>query len=1016
MKVFPHRIHGMFRTVAVLIGLTLGHAALPQGPFWGMTSAGGASGIGTIYTLDEANVFTKKYDFYRIEGSAPKGELVKAADGLYYGVTEFGGGQGVGVLFSYDPVSTTYLVLKEFNSVASTATSAYGARPIRGLLLGTDGKIYGTCSEGGATGGGTLWVYTIATNTLEKRVDFDTTTGAAAKGSRPKGQLVQATNGLIFGTCQLGGLNGRGSIYEFNPANNAFAKRYDFAALPSVTGGGPFSGMIQASNGLLYGTAKGGGTGNGGVIFSFNPGTPYTYTVIHNFTEATGWQPMGELVQTADGLLYGAASAGGANAAGALFRFNINTSTYTLLHTMGNMDGTYPFGRLVLASNGKFYGSTSAGGTNYAGVLYSYHPATSTFAVVHNMSDSGLSAMWSGMIEDPVGRLVGLCSAGGGGSNGAMFSLNIGTGQVTELVSFNYSLGSSPHGRLIRATNGLFYGLTNTGGAVFNGIGRGILFSFDPVTDQFTRCADLSYTLGGNPLGSPVEVNGRIYALCSSGGAGDGGTIVEYDPMANTLVKRRDLSTAVGSLPEKGLFKASNGRLYGTTTVGGSNGAGTLFEFDPVSNALVILHAFNASDGTMTMADVMQASNGLLYGTSSAGGSNGLGTLWSYDLNTAVFDKLFDFNTNDGSGPAGQLLEALPGKLFGTFQADGSGDTGGIFRWNIDAGTYAQEYAFNIAPNTTEGNASRSSLVAGSNGLLYGTALQGGDLDLGLIFAFDPVTHLATTVMEMSGLATGQYPFDGLAPEAIPAAADLLLSPKVFLDGPFVSATSTMNATLRAVAGFPTTEPFTAAGFTIVGGGGETIDPTVLTMDGDDAVVDWILIEIRDGSSPATILRTKAGLLQSDGDVVEVDGVSPMNFDLPAEDYYVAVRHRNHLGVMTATAIPLTETVLTVDFTSPTTSTFGTNARRTVGAVRTLWAGNVVRDDEVRYTGTGNDRDPLLLLVGPTWPTQQVSGYYDEDVTLNGVVTYAGWYNDRDPILVTVGGNTPDNTRVEQLP
>ncbi|HQW85943.1 MAG TPA: hypothetical protein PLH93_02100, partial [Flavobacteriales bacterium] len=123
-----------------------------------------------------------------------------------------------------------------------------------------------------------------------------------------------------------------------------------------------------------------------------------------------------------------------------------------------------------------------------------------------------------------------------------------------------------------------------------------------------------------------------------------------------------------------------------------------------------------------------------------------------------------------------------------------------------------------------------------------------------------------------------------------------------------------------------------------------------------------------------------------------------------------------HLGAMTSAALALSGTPVTVDLRSPGTATWGTQARKTSGAVQLLWAGNVVRDGSLKYAGANNDRDPILNVVGGNTPTAVAFGYYREDVNMSGVVKYAGTANDRDPILVNVGGTVPTAVRVEQLP
>ena len=246
------------------------------------------------------------------------------------------------------------------------------------------------------------------------------------------------------------------------------------------------------------------------------------------------------------------------------------------------------------------------------------------------------------------------------------------------------------------------------------------------------------------------------------------------------------------------------------------------------------------------------------------------------------------------------------------------------------------------------------------------------------------------------------------------------LAVRAMLEGPYTSATGLMNDALRGLPSFPLADPYPGIGYTHVGGGNDgAVAPAVLATAGNDAIVDWVLLELRDESTPATVQSSRSALVQRDGDVVELDGSSPVRFALPAGSYHVAVRHRNHLGVMTGGPIALAPTITAVDFTLPATSTFGTNARRSItGAfpAEALWAGDVTFDGEVKYTGPTNDRDPQLQAIGGSVPTNTATGYLPQDVNMDGVVRYVGAANDRDPILQTVGGSVPTNTRLQQLP
>ncbi len=137
--------------------------------------------------------------------------------------------------------------------------------------------------------------------------------------------------------------------------------------------------------------------------------------------------------------------------------------------------------------------------------------------------------------------------------------------------------------------------------------------------------------------------------------------------------------------------------------------------------------------------------------------------------------------------------------------------------------------------------------------------------------------------------------------------AGVLVSPKVFLQGPLTG--TLMNGILNTSSLLPTTEPYTALGYSLTSGGGEMIIPSAMAITGNDAIEDWVIVELRDPATPTTIIASRAALLQRDGDVVDTDGVSPVCIGGTSVTaggmYHVAVRHRNHLGVMTSVPVTL---------------------------------------------------------------------------------------------------------------
>ena len=245
----------------------------------------------------------------------------------------------------------------------------------------------------------------------------------------------------------------------------------------------------------------------------------------------------------------------------------------------------------------------------------------------------------------------------------------------------------------------------------------------------------------------------------------------------------------------------------------------------------------------------------------------------------------------------------------------------------------------------------------------------------------------------------------------------LSLNVKAILEGPYDSGTGLMRDSLRVKGLLPLTEPYAALGYAHVGGGGgEATSAAVLAVSGANAIVDWLVVELRDAANPALRIASRSALLQRDGDIVGTDGSSPVQFSIKPGDYHLAIHHRNHLGTMTAAPVACSVALRSYDFTSDALATFGTEGRKTIGSARALWAGDASANGLLQYVGEGNDRDPILTAIGGSVPTATTSGYLPTDINLDGTVRYLGQDNDRDPILVNVGGNVPTATRAAQLP
>lgn len=244
------------------------------------------------------------------------------------------------------------------------------------------------------------------------------------------------------------------------------------------------------------------------------------------------------------------------------------------------------------------------------------------------------------------------------------------------------------------------------------------------------------------------------------------------------------------------------------------------------------------------------------------------------------------------------------------------------------------------------------------------------------------------------------------------------LNLKVFLQGPLNTTTLLMNDGLRSsgvLAGQANNQPYDDLGFTGFWSASYTITANLNTT-GNDAIVDWIMVELRHATTNVALYK-HVMLVQRDGDVVTTAGAVP-SLIFPMRDSKVAVRHRNHLAVATASTVSATGTPINLDMTQTSTALYGTEPTATVATTRrALWAGETGNNGQIKYTGSGNDRDVILTTIGSTTPNNTITGQYSLlDTNMDGQLKYTGSGNDRDPILVTVGSTTPNSTRTQQLP
>ena len=278
-----------------------------QGNLYGTTWNGGAYNDGTVFMTTRSGVETVLHSFGAgTDGLLPAGGLVRDAQGNLYGTTVGGGVNLHGTVFQITAAGV--------ESVLHSFTGADGNGPYAALVQDSAGNLYGTTNVGGAHGYGVVFKITLA-GTLTVLYNF----AGGNDGGVPYGSVVRDAQGNVFGTTYQGGVFGYGTVFEVNTFG---AERviHSFART-GIDGGQPIAGLIQDPNGTLYGTTYYGGAYNYGTIFLVIPASNI-FSTMYSFTAGTdGGGPWGGLVEDSQGFLYGTTQWYGTNGWGTVFKF-----------------------------------------------------------------------------------------------------------------------------------------------------------------------------------------------------------------------------------------------------------------------------------------------------------------------------------------------------------------------------------------------------------------------------------------------------------------------------------------------------------------------------------------------------------------------------------------------------------------------------------------------------------------------------------------------------------------------
>jgi uncharacterized repeat protein (TIGR03803 family) len=418
----------------------------------------------------------------------------------------------------------------------------------------------------------------------------------------------------------------------------------------------PVGNLVKGADGALYGTASPATSVNGGIIYRTTADGADVST-LYQLKADDALSPGGGLVLASDGLLYGTTKFGKASqfgGTGSVFRIAASGTGFLIIHRFAlstssnqdlnpiNTDGAYPEAELVEGADGYLYGVARAGGPSGTGTIFKISRDGTDFKLLHSFAAITSSS----------------------------------TSGLTVTVD-----GAAPTGPLVAGTDNVFYGTASQGGTN----GRGVVFriAFD---------------------GTGFQVLHHFSATTADATTGR-------------------LENADGATPLGGLVDGGDGFFYGMAAQGGTDGNGVIFAIPADGSTFTVLHSFTGVDGARPVAELMVASSGKLYGVTSTGGVNSagtattLGTIFSIDRAGTNFSRLYSFDGKDGAQPSSRLLETAPGVFVGVTVSAGSCRYGTVFRYSLAGDT--------VTGNTRCGQKKNNNSGGGSAGFAVILLLAG---------------------------------------------------------------------------------------------------------------------------------------------------------------------------------------------------------------------------------------------------------------------------------------------------
>jgi uncharacterized repeat protein (TIGR03803 family) len=681
---------------------------------------------GTGYTLLHSFVGTEGDDVFAWS-------LLEGTDGALYGITRYGDSNTWGTVFKVNRDGSDFVLLYPFQGGPGDGSSP------EYLLEGTDGRLYGTTGSGGREGSGTL--YRLNKNGSGYAVLHHFT---GEDGWGPVA-LVQGSDGALHGTARAGGTNYHGTVFTLNKDGTGFAVLRDLSYFGD-DGTIPVT-LIEGSDGALYGATEYGGSHDGGTVFKLNKdGT--SFAILHSFAGGTddGRWPAGALLEGDDDALYGRTQLGGSNNLGVVFRLNKDGTGFSLLcHAPRDIIYPQPFGNgLVMGSDGTLYGTTPK--RRGQGTLFRLNRDGTDYQQV--VAFPGSVSYVNGAVPRPVvigpdQALYGTTQLGGSDDFGTVFWLSRdGTG-YTSLHSFTGGAndGRHPEAGVVVGQDGILYGTTRWGGVS----DAGTVFRLGTNGSDY----EVLHNFSGGPNDGAFPIaplvpgsDGALYGTTVAGGSNDGGTVFKLNRHGSGYKLLHSLPCSDTDLVESRstVVEGRDGALYGTTRSGGNDGVGTVFRLNKDGSGYALLHSFSYSSARCPIAPLLEASDGMLYGTTSLAPDGG-SAVFRLSKDGANFQVILVYPQDASAFGYGALLEGSDGDLYGTIDDEDNG--GAVFKMKKDGTGFCVLWTLS---RVTDGEYPLFGVIEDSGGALYGTAIFGGDMGCGTVFRLELAPVLFNSV------------------------------------------------------------------------------------------------------------------------------------------------------------------------------------------------------------------------------------------------------------------------------